>query len=167
MYSQTNKKINICLCFWLLQLFVSDLYSATSAVTAYKENNGSCYATSIASVAETQRSVRCLTNALSFAHLPKSMNCFIDKGEGENLENLSTCFGIPATEPLFSNSWANLIFSLVRSLLQHPPVLTVLTIKVKCRNHKINLWNRLASLKKLATCSPSLFFSSCFLAAAW
>lgn len=32
------------------------------------------------------------------------MNCFIDKGEGENLENLSTCFGIPATEPFFSKN---------------------------------------------------------------
>lgn len=34
----------------------------------------------------------------------------MDNGEGENLENLSTCFGIPANEPFFNKNWANLIF---------------------------------------------------------
>lgn len=53
-------------------------------------------------------------------HLPKSMNCFMDKGEGENLENLSTCLGIPASEPLFNKNWANLIFP---PLQQTPPQL--------------------------------------------
>lgn len=36
----------------------------------------------------------------------------MDKGEGENLENLSTCFGIPKTEPFFNKNWANFIFPL-------------------------------------------------------
>lgn len=40
------------------------------------------------------------------------MNCFMDSGEGENFENLSTSFGIPA-EPFFSKSWANFMFPLL------------------------------------------------------
>lgn len=43
-------------------------------------------------------------------YLPKSINCFIDRGDGENLENLSTCLGIPATKLFFNKSWANFIF---------------------------------------------------------
>lgn len=42
--------------------------------------------------------------------LPKSRNCFMDNGEGENLENLSTCFGIPRTEPFFNRNWPSFIF---------------------------------------------------------
>lgn len=45
----------------------------------------------------------------------------MDKGEGENLENLSTCFGIPATEPLFSSNWANLIFAPLLRSCQYVP----------------------------------------------
>lgn len=42
---------------------------------------------------------------------PKSMNCFMDSGDGENLEKRSTCFGIPRTEPFFHRNWPNFIFS--------------------------------------------------------
>lgn len=34
----------------------------------------------------------------------------MDNGDGENLENLSTCFGIPRTEPFFNRNCPNLIF---------------------------------------------------------
>lgn len=45
---------------------------------------------------------------LFYWNLPKSMNCFIDNGEGENLEKRSTCFGI-FDFALFSKSCANFI----------------------------------------------------------
>lgn len=63
-------------------------------------------------VGKTQVNVQCFKkiNTSLQRHLPKSMNCFMDRGEGENLENLSTCLGIPATEPFFSKNWANFIF---------------------------------------------------------
>lgn len=35
------------------------------------------------------------------------MNCFIDSGDGENLENLSTCLGMFSFELFFSMIWAN------------------------------------------------------------
>lgn len=58
------------------------------------------------------------------------MNCFIDKGEGENLENLSTCFSIPEKEPFDSKNWANFIVIPVSrpqlSLNQGQPVLSPL-----------------------------------------
>ena len=38
------------------------------------------------------------------------MNCFIDKGEGENLANRSTCFGIPTIRLFFNRYCANFIF---------------------------------------------------------
>lgn len=34
--------------------------------------------------------------------LPKSMNCFIERGDGEYFENLSTCFGMFSFELLFN-----------------------------------------------------------------
>lgn len=34
----------------------------------------------------------------------------MDNGDGENLENLSTCFGIPRTEPFFSRNCPSLMF---------------------------------------------------------
>lgn len=46
------------------------------------------------------------------SNLPKSMNCFMDRGDGENFENLSTCFSIPTTEPFLNSIWANFIFFL-------------------------------------------------------
>lgn len=47
---------------------------------------------------------------------PKSRNCFMDSGDGENLEKRSTCFGIPRTEPFFHRNWPNFIFC-----PPHPP----------------------------------------------
>lgn len=44
-------------------------------------------------------------------NLPKSMNCFIESGDGENLENLSTCFGMLNLEVFFSKIWANFILN--------------------------------------------------------
>lgn len=39
------------------------------------------------------------------------MNCFIESGDGENLENLSTCFGMLNLEVFFSKMCANFILN--------------------------------------------------------
>lgn len=68
---------------------------------------------------EKQRAIDCYYLELAVSsvwfnlwnNLPKSMNCFIESGEGENLENLSTCFGMLNLEVFFSNIWANFILN--------------------------------------------------------
>lgn len=42
---------------------------------------------------------------------PKSRNCFMDKGEGQNFEKRSTCLGDAKTEPFFIRNWVNFIFA--------------------------------------------------------
>lgn len=90
------------------------------------------------------------------------MNCFIDRGDGENLENLSTCFGIPPTKLFFSKNWANFIFSPLPFAdpnsetnspfsLQHSPVWRLSASSVSY------LWR---ASRKLPVGSPVLLFSS-------
>lgn len=64
---------------------------------------------------------------------PKSMNCFIDSGDGENFENLSTCLGMFSFELFFSMIWANfmLIFK------WNPQILKCSLELLSCWSHQM------------------------------
>ena len=46
-------------------------------------------------------------------HSPKSRNCFMDRGEGENLEKWSTCLGTLASAAVFIRERTNFILLLI------------------------------------------------------
>lgn len=54
-------------------------------------------------------------NEHSISYLPKSMNCFIEIGEGENFEKCSTCFGTFANAAFFMTNLTNFIVKSVTS----------------------------------------------------